>query len=47
MKALSDVSEAKFGAKLHVVTKKLSAPEKAKLFLNEIETLPSMSGKAW
>jgi carbon-monoxide dehydrogenase catalytic subunit len=47
MKALSDVSTAKFGAKLHVVTKKLSAPEKAKLFLNEIEAIPSMSGKAW
>jgi len=47
MKALSDVSAAKFGAKLHVVTKKLSAPEKAKLLLNEIKATPSMSGKAW
>ena len=47
MKALSDVSAVKFGAKLHVVTKKLSAPEKAKLFLNEIEATPSMSGKPW
>jgi len=47
MKALSDVSAARFGARLQVVTKKLSAPEKAKLFLNEIEAPPSMSGKAW
>jgi len=47
MKALSDVSAAKFGAKLHVVTKKLSATEKAKLFLNEIDATPSMSGKSW
>lgn len=47
MTALSDVSAAKFGAKLHVVTKKLSAPEKAKLFLNAIEAPAVMSGKSW
>ena len=45
--ALSDFCERKFGAKLHVVTQKIDARTKAGLFLKEIDSPATMSGKSW
>ena len=47
MKALETFCNDTFGAKLNVVTAKIDAPAKAKLFLKEIAAPPSMSGKEW
>ena len=47
MKALETFCNDTFGAKLNVVTAKIDAPAKAKLFLKEIAAPPSVSGKEW
>jgi hypothetical protein len=46
-KALDDFCQEKFGATLHVVTKKIDARTKAGLFLKTIEAPAEMSGKSW
>jgi carbon-monoxide dehydrogenase catalytic subunit len=45
--ALSDFCQQKFSSRLHVVTQKIDARTKARLFLNEIEAPAAMSGKSW
>jgi hypothetical protein len=47
MSALTDFCYETFGAKFNVVTSRIDAPAKAKLFLNEIEAPVKMSGKEW
>ena len=47
MNALAGFFDKTFGAKIHVVAAKIDAKAKARLFLKEIISPPSMSGKAW
>lgn len=47
MSALTDFCNKTFGAKFNVVTARIEAPAKAKLFLNEIDAPAKMSGKEW
>ena len=47
MSALTDFCNEMFGAKFNVVTARIEAPAKAKLFLNEIAAPAKMSGKEW
>ena len=47
MNALAGFFDKTFGAKLNVVAAKIDAKAKARLFLKEIISPPSMSGKAW
>jgi len=45
--ALTDFCDDTFGARLNIITKKLSATEKAKLLIAEVIPPAQMSGKAW
>lgn len=47
MKALSDLCEDRFGAKLHVITEKLDPRAKADLFLRGLKGAVPMSGRSW
>ena len=47
VKALTDFCDDTFGARLNVVTKKLSATEKAKLLIAEVIPPAQMSGNDW
>ena len=47
VKVLTEYCEETFGARLNVITKKLSAAEKAKLIIAQVAPPASMSGKPW
>ena len=47
LRALSELCKDRFGAELHVVTRRMEARAKAELFLKSIEAPQSLSGKPW
>jgi carbon-monoxide dehydrogenase catalytic subunit len=47
VEALTEYCDETFGARLNIITEKLSATEKAKLLIREVIPPESMSGKTW
>jgi carbon-monoxide dehydrogenase catalytic subunit len=47
MNTMAELSNERFGSRLHVITEKIDARAKADLFIQSLKTPVAMSGKSW